>query len=90
MLPAVALSRTHIFYAYAVRVRQWDRLRAYLSEYGVGTEVYYPLPVDLQPCFAGRGYRRGDFPATEQATAAALALPLYPELSEAQQAYVVQ
>jgi dTDP-4-amino-4,6-dideoxygalactose transaminase len=90
MVPVVAPSCTHIFYVYAVRVRQRDRLRAYLSEHDVGTEVYYPLPLHLQPCFASLGYRKGDFPATEQAAEEALALPMYPELSEAQQGYVVQ
>jgi dTDP-4-amino-4,6-dideoxygalactose transaminase len=90
MLPAVAPSGTHIFYVYAVRVRQRDRLRAHLSQHSVGTEVYYPLPLHLQPCFASLGYREGDFPAAEQEAKETLALPMYPELSEAQQAYVVQ
>jgi dTDP-4-amino-4,6-dideoxygalactose transaminase len=90
MLPVVASSRTHIFYVYAVRVRQRDRLRDYLSEHGIGTEVYYPLPLHLQPCFASLGYRQSDFPAAEQAAAEALALPMFPELTEAQQVYVVQ
>jgi dTDP-4-amino-4,6-dideoxygalactose transaminase len=88
-VPVVAPSCTHIFYVYAVRVRQRDRLRAYLSERGVGTDVYYPLPLHLQPCFASLGYRKGEFPAAEQAAEESLALPMYPELSEAQQRYVV-
>jgi dTDP-4-amino-4,6-dideoxygalactose transaminase len=89
MVPIVAPSCTHIFYVYAVRARHRDRLRAYLAERGVGTDVYYPLPLHLQPCFASLGYRQGDFPAAEQAADDTLALPMYPELSEAQQAYVV-
>jgi dTDP-4-amino-4,6-dideoxygalactose transaminase len=89
MVPTVAPSCTHIFYVYAVRVRHRDRLRAYLAERGVATDVYYPLPLHLQPCFASLGYRQGDFPAAEQAAEATLALPMYPELSEAQQVYVV-
>jgi dTDP-4-amino-4,6-dideoxygalactose transaminase len=90
ILPVVAPSCTHIFYVYALRVCQRDRLRAYLSEHGVGTDVYYPLPLHLQPCFASLGYGKGDFPAAERAAEESLALPMYPELSEAQQVYVVK
>jgi dTDP-4-amino-4,6-dideoxygalactose transaminase len=90
LLPAIAPQCTHIFYVYAVRLRQRDRLRAYLAEHGVDTEVYYPLPLHLQPCFAPLGFRQGDFPAAEQAAAESLALPMYPEISEAQQVYVVE
>jgi dTDP-4-amino-4,6-dideoxygalactose transaminase len=89
-LPAIAPPCSHIFYVYAVRVRQRDRLRAYLTERGVDTDVYYPLPLHVQPCFAALGYRHGDFPEAEHAAAESLALPMYPELSEAQQAYVVE
>jgi dTDP-4-amino-4,6-dideoxygalactose transaminase len=90
MLPAVAPRCTHIFYVYAVRVCQRDRLRAYLAEHGVGTDVYYPEPLHLQPCIASLGYRQGDFPEAECAAEESLALPMYPELSEAQQVYVVE
>jgi dTDP-4-amino-4,6-dideoxygalactose transaminase len=89
-LPVIAARCTHIFYVYAVRVCQRDRLRAYLAERGVDTDVYYPVPLHLQPCFAPLRYRRGDFPGAEQAAQESLALPMYPELSEAQQAYVVE
>jgi dTDP-4-amino-4,6-dideoxygalactose transaminase len=88
-LPVVAPGRTHIFYVYAIRARQRDRLRAYLADHGVGTDVYYPMPLHLQPCFAALGYGAGDFPEAEQAAQESLALPMFPELREAQQAYVV-
>jgi dTDP-4-amino-4,6-dideoxygalactose transaminase len=90
MLPAIAPRCTHIFYVYAVRVCQRERLRAYLTEHGVDTDIYYPIPLHLQPCFAALGYRQGGFPEAEQAAEEALALPMYPELSEAQQVYVVE
>ena len=89
-LPTVAPRCTHMYYVYGVRVRERDRLRAYLAEHGVGTDVYYPIPLHLQPCFAPLAYHEGDFPEAERAAAEALALPMYPELSAAQQRYVVE
>jgi dTDP-4-amino-4,6-dideoxygalactose transaminase len=89
-LPTIAPRCTHMYYVYGVRVRGRDRLRAYLTEHGVGTDVYYPIPLHLQPCFAPLAYHKDNFPEAEQAAAEALALPMYPELSEAQQCYVVE
>ena len=65
-------------------------LKAYLGAQGIGTEVYYPIPMHLQACFAGLGGQAGDFPVSEQAANQTLALPIYPELSHDQQAYVVE
>ena len=79
----------HIYNQYVVRVRDRDQLRQHLASNGVGTEIYYPLPLHLQKCFAYLGHQAGDFPESERAAAEALALPIYPELNAAQVQYVV-
>ncbi len=87
-LPAIVESR-HIFNQYVIRVSRRDELRAHLASVGVGTEVYYPVPLHLQDCFSYLGQRPGDFPVSEAAAAETLALPIYPELSDSQAEYVV-
>jgi dTDP-4-amino-4,6-dideoxygalactose transaminase len=87
-LPKVAASR-HIFNQYVIRVAGRDKLQAALLESGVGTEVYYPIPLHLQECFAYLGMPHGSFPESERAAKETLALPIYPELTEEQQKYVV-
>jgi dTDP-4-amino-4,6-dideoxygalactose transaminase len=79
----------HIYNQFVIRAPDRERLRAHLAEAGVATEVYYPLPFHLQPCFRELGHREGMFPEAERAAREALALPIFPELSEAQQAHVV-
>jgi dTDP-4-amino-4,6-dideoxygalactose transaminase len=79
----------HIFNQYVIRVSRRNELQSYLQSKGVGTEVYYPVPMHLQECFSYLGHKPGAFPESEQAANETLALPVQPELTEAQLRYVV-
>ena len=89
-LPARSADSTHSYNQFVIRVPERDRLRAHLQSSGIGTEVYYPVPLHLQPCFRELGYRAGSLPVAETAAHEALALPIYGELTEAQQSSVVE
>ncbi len=80
----------HIYNQYVLSVDRRDELQAHLKSRSIGTAIYYPLALHLQPCFEYLGYRKGAFPVAEEATARVIALPVYPELAGDQQAYVVE
>ncbi len=89
-LPQTSGQAHHVFHQYVVRAYRRDELREFLTARTIGTEVYYPIPLHLQPCFVYLGHLEGDFPEAERAAKEVLALPMFPELTDDEQCWVVK
>jgi dTDP-4-amino-4,6-dideoxygalactose transaminase len=89
-LPQTAENAHHVFHQYVTRAHRRDELRRFLGERQIATEIYYPTPLHLQPSFAYLGYQEGDLPEAERAAREVLALPMFPELTESEQSWVVE
>ena len=89
-LPSAKAERQHVYNQYTVRCPFRDELQIYLKDRGIGTGIYYPLGLHLQPVFTYLGYREGDFPETERACKEVLSLPIFPELTGEEQTVVVE
>ena len=90
LLPPTVPGNFHVYNQFTVRAPKRDELRTFLKEKGVGTEVYYPLPMHLQNCYRDLGHQKGSFPLSEQAAEEVMSIPIFPELTEVQQSYVVE
>ncbi len=88
--PFVEEYNFHVYNQYIIRVKNRDETREYLEQKGIGTEIYYPLPLHLQECYKYLGYHESDFPESEGAARETLSIPVYPELTEDQQREVAQ
>jgi dTDP-4-amino-4,6-dideoxygalactose transaminase len=90
IIPEISSERTHIFHQYTIRTKYRDKLQKYLKEKGIPTMIYYPLPLHLQPAFKYLGYKKGDFSESEKAAQEVLSLPIYPELSQKEQDFIIR
>lgn len=87
--PVVDIKNESIYNQYTLRAQRRDELQAFLKDRGIGSAVYYPLPLHLQPCFAYLGYKEGDFPESERAAREAISIPVFPELTDSQRDEVI-
>jgi len=90
VLPKTNKNYFHIFNQYILRTTKRDELLKFLQFNNIGCEIYYPLPLSIQDCFSYLGYIEGDFPESEKASNETIAIPIYPELTEEQQQYIVE
>jgi dTDP-4-amino-4,6-dideoxygalactose transaminase len=91
ILPQHSRLSYHVFHIYCINVPQnRDQIRSYLISKGIGVGVHYPIPLHLQPCIAGYGFQKGDFPITEKHCSGALSLPIYPEITHSQMDYIIE
>ena len=88
--PYVQLSNVHIYNQYIIRVKNRDAFEKHLKSKGISYALYYPLPLHLQKCYEHLGYKEGNFPESEKAAKETISIPIYPELTEAQQNYVIE
>lgn len=91
-VPYQAPDRTHIYHQYTLRVLggRRDALQKFLKDRGISTEIYYPMPLHLQPCFRNLRYREGQLPESERASREVLSLPIFPELRETEREYIIE
>ena len=88
--PVSLESNYHVYNQYTLKARDRDGLKQHLDAAGIGNAIYYPLPLHLQECFAGLGYKRGDLPVSERIATEAISIPVFPELTENEKSQVVQ